>query len=331
MNIKKIHSRKIDRVLDPRRKNYSFIARIFRWINRHCDYHRVILNISALVGICLFFIFSPVIGKIPGQSRPIVKAAFVFEPKLPTSLGKALPPLSAHGVFVMDLESGTILYDKNPHLRLKPASLTKIMTSIVALDYFTEDDILKVQNGQNSIGNTADLVTGDELNASDVLYALLVPSGNDAAVTLAENYPGGYGAFLERMNQKVVQLGLKNTHFVNVSGLESPNHYTSAFDIAMIARSALNRLTFTNIVSTKKITVNSLKGHKYPLLSTNVLLSHPDVLGVKTGWTPEAGECLVILTEREGHKVLISILNSKDRFGEGRQLIDWTYNNFNWQ
>lgn len=289
------------------------------------------INVISLVGILLYIVFYPVVGTLPSPPTPVVKAAFTFEPVLPTSQGISAPVITAEGVFVMDLDSGLILYDKNPKLRLKPASLTKIMTSLIALDHFQEDDILKVKNGQNSLGNTAKLVKGDQLIAGDVLYALLVPSGNDAAVTLAENYPGGYGAFLQKMNEKVVEMGLEDTHFVNVSGLESPDQYTSAYDIAMIARSALSRLTFSNIVSTKNITLSSLKGYKYPLTSTNILLDSPDVLGVKTGWTPEAGECLVILAERDGHKVLISILNSKDRFGEAKSLMDWAYRNYLWE
>ncbi|EKD53571.1 MAG: hypothetical protein ACD_61C00011G0005, partial [uncultured bacterium] len=217
------------------------------------------------------------------------------------------------------------------HIRLKPASLTKIMTSLVAMDYYQEDSVLTVVNGEASLGNTADLLKGDRLTALDVLYALLVPSGNDAAVTLAENYPGGYRLFLDKMNQKVAELGLKNTHFVNVSGVESPDHYTTAYDIAMIARNALGRRRFASIVFTKDITIQSLKGNTYSLASTNILLGKPGILGVKTGWTPESGECLVILAERDSHRILISLLNSKDRFGEGQKLVDWIFGNFTWQ
>jgi D-alanyl-D-alanine carboxypeptidase (penicillin-binding protein 5/6) len=184
------------------------------------------------------------------------------------------------------------------------------MTSLIAMDYFQDDSVLKVVNGQASLGNTVDLIKGDELTASDIFYALLVPSGNDAAVTLAENYPGGYRIFLEKMNQKVTELGLKNTHFVNVSGVESPDHFTTAYDIAMITRRALDRQRFSTIVSTKNITLQSLKGHLYPLVSTNVLLGKSGILGVKTGWTPEAGECLVILAERWS-QILLNLLNSK--------------------
>ena len=292
---------------------------------------RLVLNTLSLTGLTLFFIFSPVLGKIPGRSKPEVKAAFSSEPLSPVSQNLTPPALTAVGIFVMDLDTGIVLLDKNPHLRLAPASLTKIMTSLVALDYFSEGTVIKVINGQKSLGNTAKLLKGDELTASDTLYALLVPSGNDAAVTLAENYPGGYQAFLLKMNQKVTELGLSNTHFTNVSGVESLNHYTSAFDIAMIARNALSRHSFASIVSTQNITLKSLKGHIYPLTSTNILLGQPGIVGVKTGWTPQAGECLVILSTKDNHPVLISLLNSKDRFGEGQRIVNWVNSNFVWE
>jgi D-alanyl-D-alanine carboxypeptidase (penicillin-binding protein 5/6) len=292
---------------------------------------RLLVNLFSLLGIGFFFILSPVIGKVPGSVKPVVKAAFISEPVLPSLSGVEAPELTAQGVFALDLDSGSILYDKNPHLLLKPASLTKIMTSLVAMDYYQEDSVLTVVNGEASLGNTADLLKGDQLTALDVLYALLVPSGNDAAVTLAENYPGGYRLFLDKMNQKVAELGLKNTHFVNVSGVESLDHYTTAYDIAMITRSALGRQRFASIVSTKDITIQSLKGNTYPLASTNILLGKPGILGVKTGWTPESGECLVILAERDSHRILISLLNSQDRFGEGQKLVNWIFENFTWQ
>ncbi len=292
---------------------------------------RFFINLISLTTLCLYFIFYPVIGRLPGPVKPEVKAAYTSEPLSPISQQISPPDLTALGVFVLDLDTGVVLYDKNPHLRLLPASLTKIMTALVALDYFSEGTVLKVINGQKSLGNTAKLIKGDEFTVSDMLYALLVPSGNDAAVTLAENYPGGYQAFLLKMNQKTTEMGLTNTHFANVSGVESPNHYTTAFDIAMIARNALRRPVFNSIVSTKNVTINSLKGHTYPLTSTNTLLGKPGILGVKTGWTPEAGECLVILSSQNNHPVLISLLKSKDRFGEGQQLVSWVSRNFLWQ
>jgi D-alanyl-D-alanine carboxypeptidase (penicillin-binding protein 5/6) len=292
---------------------------------------RLLVNALSLLSIALFFVFSPVIGHVPGKRQPVVKATFVSEPAVPVGKNTPPPDLTAVGVFVADLNNGIVLYDKNPNLRLKPASLTKIMTALVSLDYYSEDAILSVKNGQNSLGATAKLLKGDKLNFKDMLYALLVPSGNDAAVTLAENYPGGYRAFLEKMNSKAVELGLNNTHFVNVSGVEGGNHYTSAYDIAMIARNALDRRLFTSTVSTMKITLKSLNDHYYPLETTNKLLGKPGIFGVKTGWTPEAGECLVTYVEKDGHPIIVSLLNSKDRFGESEKLINWIYANYLWQ
>jgi len=292
---------------------------------------RPYLNVISLFCLVAFFIFFPIINSPTPHQKPTVKAAFINEPKTPVFKNVPAPKLTATGIFITDFKTGIVLYEKNAHTRLKPASLTKIMTALVAMDYFDEDSILSVKNGQNANGNTIDLRRGDKLIASDLFYALLVPSGNDAAVTLAENYPGGYQSFISRMNSKVTELGLINTHFSNVSGVESQNHYTTAFDITALARSALSRPQFSWIVSTQKITLKSLKGNIYPLETTNILLGKPGIFGVKTGWTPEAGECLVILAEKDNHPVIISILNSKDRFGDAQRLFSWVYENFTWE
>ncbi len=292
---------------------------------------RFVLNIVALSCLSLFMMFFPVFKSPSTTKKPIVKAAFVSEPTMPVSKNISSPTLSATGVFVIDLDTGVVLYEKNSQTRLKPASLTKIMTALVAMDYFDEDSILLVKNGQNSNGNTINLIKGDKLNAQDLLYGLLVPSGNDAAVTFAENYPGGYQSFIARMNSKSIEMGLQNTHFANVSGVESPNHYTTPYDITMLAKAALSRPQFSSIVSTQKITVKSLKGNIYPLETTNLLLGKPGIYGVKTGWTPEAGECLIVLAEKDNHPIIISLLNSKDRFKEAELIFDWIYTNYSWE
>ncbi len=285
-----------------------------------------------LIPLFLFVSFLPVLKPAPDPSKPQVKAFFSTDAPLPKKVENAdTLNLTATGVFVMDLHSGVVLYDKNPHKRLKPASLTKIMTSLVALDYYKDDSVLKVINAQRSLGNTIDLLKGDELLASDVILGLLIPSGNDAAVTLAENYPGGYKSFVEKMNAKTIELGLENTKFSNVSGVEEQDHYTTAYDIAMIARSALDRPIFENIVSKKSATLKSLNGHIYKINTTNILLGKPGYYGVKTGWTPQAGECLVILAEKDAHPILISILHSNDRFGEAQKIFNWVFENYTWE
>lgn len=272
----------------------------------------------------------PFVPKIV-SNQPLVKAAFDTNPLFPVSHNKPVPYTSAKSVFIADINTGVVLYAKNPNQRLKPASLTKIMTALVAMDHYDDGSILHVINGASSLGSSAELKAGDELLFDDVLFALLVPSGNDAAVTLAENYPGGYYNFVDQMNRKALSLGLVNSHFANVSGVESPNHYTSAYDIAQVALSALKRSLFRNVVSTRKITLKSLDGHIYPLETTNTLLGKAGVLGIKTGWTPQAGECLVTYVDRQGHQIITSVLGSDDRFGESKRLIEWVYSNYTWE
>lgn len=289
-------------------------------------------KIYLLIPIFFLVVFQPTIKSVPDPRHPQVKAYFSDNQPIPKLSSEAEDiQVSATGVYVIDLNSGTVIYQKNPHKKHAPASLTKIMTSIVALDYYKEDTILKVVNAQRSLGNTIDLNKGDELFAVDVVHGLLIPSGNDAAVTLAENYPGGYKSFIDKMNQKVAELGLENTQFSNVSGVEGPAHYTTAHDISMIAINALERPLFKNIISQKNATFKSLKGTKYTVQSTNILLNKPGYFGVKTGWTPEAGECLVLLAERDSHPILITVLNSQDRFGEAEKITNWAYKNHTWQ
>lgn len=262
---------------------------------------------------------------------PSVKAAYTSAPLLPKPEPISAPTLSAKAIYIIDLESSTTLLAKNPHHRLRPASLTKIMTALVSLDNYDLGTEVEVKNGDLSIGAKAELLSGDLFSVEDMLFALLIPSGNDAAVTLAENYPGGYQKFIEQMNLKAQSLGLANTHFSNVSGVDTQNHFTSAYDMSLIAREALKRPMIKNIVATSKITLKSEKGNSYPLITTNILLGKPGVLGVKTGWTPEAGECLVTFVNRNNHPILISLLGSDDRFGETESLIDWVYTAFSWE
>lgn len=284
-----------------------------------------------LLPLILFLSFFPVVNPGSNSKKPQVKAYFSSTAPIPEKKADTNPPtLTAESVFVLDLNSNTILFEKNPHKRLRPASLTKIMTSLVALDYYKEDNILKVVNGQLSLGNTIELLRNDEILAKNLIEGLLISSGNDAAVVLAENYPGGYKAYVDKMNQKVLELGLENTHFSNVSGVESPNHYTTAYDIAMMAKDGLTRPAFERIVSQRKANFKSLKGTPYSLTSTNILLNKPGFYGVKTGWTPLAGECLVVLADKDAHPILISILNSKDRFGEAEKITNWVYQNYTW-
>ncbi len=253
---------------------------------------------------------------------------------LPISLDQTPPPaLTASAVYVFDPDSGTILYAKNPDLKLFPASTTKIMTALVALDTYALSDVLTVKTGSSAIGHNAGLLQNDKLTLESLLYTLLIPSGNDAALTLAENYPhGGYPGFIAAMNQKAKALHLNDTHYSNASGIESSDHVTSVRDLGLLTKEAIRSPLLLKIVSTQQIVISDVSGeHSYPLTSTNQLLGKvKGLMGFKTGWTEKAGECLVSFVDRDGKKIITVLLGSSDRFGESKSIIDWAYSHYSW-
>lgn len=251
----------------------------------------------------------------------------------PTSRGINIPNFSAKAVLVKDLLSGEILYEKNLKERLPIASTTKIMTALVASEYFAQNAPMTVKNGAGVTGATAGLVEGETLSFRSLLYGMLLNSGNDATYSIAENYPGGVLGFVTAMNNKVTKLGLQNTKFDNPAGFDSPKHFSSAEDLALISEDALKNPQLIKVFATKETEVLSLdKKYRHKLFNLNKLLSSvTGVLGIKTGFTKEAKENLVGLVERGGHKILTVVLGSDDRFGETAELIEWTYANFTWQ
>lgn len=250
----------------------------------------------------------------------------------PYSKKLPLPILFAKAVFVKDLTSGEILYQKDANLALPIASTTKIMTAMVAREYFKSNSVLKVNLGARVPGARVGLTAGEDLSFRSLLYGMLLNSGNDAAFTIAENYPGGILGFVSAMNKKVMELNLRNTHFDNPAGFDSPDHYSSAKDLAFITEEALKNSTLAKIFATKQTNIVSLdKKYSHNLINLNKLLtSVKGVLGVKTGYTDEAKENLVTFVNRDGHQIITVILGSSDRFGESTKLIEWTYDNFIW-
>jgi serine-type D-Ala-D-Ala carboxypeptidase (penicillin-binding protein 5/6) len=251
----------------------------------------------------------------------------------PVSNNILAPILSAKGVFVEDLGTDTVLYQKNPDIRVPIASTTKIMTALVASKYFAPNTPLTSKLGASEEGSRVGLSLGETLSFRSLLYGMLLNSGNDAAFTIAENYPGGVEGFVSAMNKEALDLGLNNTHFDNPAGFDSPNHWSSASDLAKITKEALKDDSLSKIFATKDTTVSSLdKTKTHSLHNLNKLLSTvTGVLGVKTGFTNEAKENLVGLVERDNHRILTVVLGSDDRFGETSSLIEWSYQNFKWQ
>lgn len=250
-------------------------------------------------------------------------------------VSKNLPPpqLFARAILVKDLGTETTLYQKDTSLPLPIASTTKIMTALVASEYFKPSSPLTVHDGAGITGARVGLVIGENLSFRSMLYGMLLSSGNDAAYAIAENYPGGVLGFVSAMNKKVSDLNLRNTHFDNPAGFDSRNHFSSAQDLSKITQEALKNYQLARIFATKDTDIVSLdKKYIHKLHNLNKLLSDVSgVLGVKTGTTLGAKENLVTLVDRGGHRVLIVLLGSDDRFRETTELIDWTYSNFTWQ
>jgi D-alanyl-D-alanine carboxypeptidase (penicillin-binding protein 5/6) len=242
------------------------------------------------------------------------------------------PILSAQGALAVDLDSGVSLYEKNPDTKLLPASTTKIVTGLVALDSYPLDQIITIGR-KNVVGQKMGLYPGEQISVENLLYGLLVYSANDAAEALAMNYPGGYDAFIVAMNAKAKNLSMINSNFQNPVGLDGLNQVTTAQDLIRVSEVAVRIPEFAKIVGTKSIGFTDVSGKiKYNLKNINELLGVvPGVLGIKTGWTENARENLVTYIERDGHKVMIAVLGSQDRFGETKELIDWIFANYNWQ
>lgn len=294
-------------------------------------------NFLYLLLLCFVFISTTAIALSPNFKNEIVKVLGEKSIKeysdLPVLNDHAsYPILSAQSVMAVDLVSGVTLYEKDPNKTLLPASTTKIVTALVALDTYELDQVLKVGN-INVIGQKMGLVWGEQITFRDLLYGLLVYSGNDAAEVLAQNHPGGRDLFIGLMNKKAKDLGLTNTHFSNPTGLDNGSQYSTTRDLVVVSKHAMKNPLFAEIVATKEITVKSVDGRfVHRLTNINKLLDEvPGVYGVKTGWTENARENLVSYIERDNRRIMVVVLGSSDRFGETKELINWIFENYKWE
>jgi D-alanyl-D-alanine carboxypeptidase len=240
--------------------------------------------------------------------------------------------LTAQSVYAVDLNSGEVLYQKNPDQPSLPASTAKIVTALVSLDYYPLDHVIEVKSN-NIEGQKMGLLVGENITVDSLLKGLLIYSANDAAKVLADNYPGGRDLFISKMNLKAQEVGLQDSYFENPVGLDGTGQFTTAKDLVKVSEYAIKNPYIATIVSTKKITVISVDGKiVHDMENINKLLGNVDgVLGVKTGWTENAHENLVTYVERDNKKVMIALLGSEDRFGETEKLINWIFDNFIWE
>jgi D-alanyl-D-alanine carboxypeptidase (penicillin-binding protein 5/6) len=235
-----------------------------------------------------------------------------------------LPSLTAKSYLIIDSENATVLAEKNPHLRLHPASITKMVTAISALESYPLGEVVTVKQ-EYPVGKNMGLEAREKITVENLIYGLLVHSANDAAYVLAGQSQKNVEQFVKRMNNFIEQLGLNDTHFVNFDGEEDKNHYSTSFDLAHLARFALKNKVFEQAIRKEKMEVTDLSGEiVHQLETTNELLGEiPEVKGIKTGWTPQSGECFIGLIEVDEKQLITVILGSEDRFGETKMLIDW--------
>lgn len=241
------------------------------------------------------------------------------------------PNISAKAAVVMDNDSKVILFAKNPKLVFSMASTTKIMTALVSMDYYNLDDVLTVKT--TGVGGiTIGLKKGQRILFKDLLHAMLLPSSNDAALTLAQNYPGGEKAFINKMNEYARLLHLFNTSFADPAGLLDGEDHTTPLELARLSSVALKNKIFSKIVATKHKTISDVDGlFSYSIFNLNRLLGIDGINGVKTGFTDEAGQVLVTSKKTSsGHTLIAVVMDSEDRFLDTKNLLDFVSNNLNY-
>lgn len=250
-----------------------------------------------------------------------------------TSLASTPPTISGKNAVAIEVNSGRILYEKNAFSQANIASTTKIMTAIIAIENNSLDDIVTISKKSAwTGGSSVDLKENDKIKLSELLYGLMLNSGNDAAVAIAEHTAGSIENFAKLMNEKAKELGALNTNFVTPHGLDTDEHYSTAYDMAIIAKYALKNPTIANLVSTQFYTMTFLDGKTKQLKNTNPLLSfYTGITGMKTGYTGLAGKCLVASAKRENLEIIVVTLgepSSKLRINDTVKILDYCFENY---
>lgn len=244
------------------------------------------------------------------------------------------PVVSADAAVLMDINTGQVLYAKNPFKRRPPASTTKIMTGLLALEYGDlKTPVIVSKRAARTGGSSMYLQAGQTLPMSDLLYGALLSSGNDACEAIAEHIAGGIESFARIMNMRALAIGAMDTHFVNPHGLPDDEHYITAYDLALIGREAFRNRVFADIVSTKTKNVDFPgDNNDRRLKNTNRLLwKYQWAEGVKTGTTGAAGPCLVSAAVKDNRQLLAVVLYSGNRWDDSIEMFEYGFNRFEYQ
>ncbi len=244
----------------------------------------------------------------------------------------AAPELSADGAALMDVDSKRIIFTKNPNKELPMASTTKVMTGIIAVEKDSLGGTIKAsEEASEVIGSSIYLKEDEKLSMENMLYGLMLESGNDAAHAIAEHISGDVDSFNNLMNKRARELGAVSTNFQNPHGLPAKNHYTTAKDLLILSRHAISQPVLARIFSTKnKIIPGPDEEVKFRFLrNTNKLLGkYPGADGVKTGWTEKAGRCLIFSASKDGRQLVGTLLNAPEMYEDAQKLLDWGFSSY---
>lgn len=244
-------------------------------------------------------------------------------------------PLKAESAILIDGNSGKILFEKDPHKKQYPASVTKLMTLVLAMEAIEsgrvslDDEVMASENASSYGGSQIFLADGEVLTLKELILGIALASGNDASVAVAEYIAGSHEAFVDMMNEKAKELGLKNTHFMNCNGLHDPNHYTTAYDLGQIALYALKFPKLREICSVKHYRIREDTDRPFQYDNKNKLLwRYPGTDGFKTGWTSDAKYCLAATVEKNGLRfvsVVMGVPVKSGHFVDTKVIFNWGY------
>ena len=294
-------------------------------------------QVVRLIGVCavlgIWALADPSIAGASAAGPPVLTDGGYPPLRLYPEQVKALtdlsrpPDLRARAALVLDMDSGQALFSQAPNEPLPPASTLKVMTALLTLENSALDEPVTVSaNAAATPGSRMGLVAGETLTVEDLLYGLLLPSGNDAAVALAEHVAGSEAEFVALMNRRGQELGLTHSQFVNPHGWDDPAQWVSATDLITLTREALRHPAFVEMVGTPR---REVAGRV--LVNTNELLGvYPDVDGIKTGTTDDAGENLIVSVNHGGRRTMVVILGSQDRYADARALLDYAAKGWGW-
>jgi len=241
--------------------------------------------------------------------------------------------VTAKSYIIIDLESAAILKSRNKNQPMYPASTVKLMTALVAKEQYQLEDQLSVNSGLSAAGNKVGFIWGGTVTVKDLLASILINSGNDAALILANNYPQGYQAFIDQMNLRAKELSLLQTNFTNPTGIDDYRQLSSSWDLSLLAREVLKDPFLSQLPAFQKMNiVDQTLLVEYQLINTNQLLNdHEEVKGLKTGTTLLAQQVLISLWEENDHPILIVVMGSADRYQDTIALIDWVRSSVSWE